>query len=110
MRHVVQWTPPQTAKPGGPGYTTIATDPDAPTKIFIEHSKFKRFAGPHFPWQNMLEVMLPERGLEPGDTVRVTYGDTSGGSPGMRIQPFASPSIARLADTPPVVGSVSTDI
>jgi hypothetical protein len=39
----------------------------------------------------MVEVKLPERGLAPGETMRITYGDTSGGSPGMRVQPFDEP-------------------
>lgn len=91
MRHVVQWTPPQTEKPEEIGYLTVKTDPPVPTSIYIEYQGTpgpKRLSGAHFPWQNMIEVTLPERGLDPGDTIRVTYGDRSGGSRGIRVQPF----------------------
>ena len=31
---------------------------------------------------------MPVQGLAEGETIRVTYGDRRGGSPGMRVQPF----------------------
>jgi hypothetical protein len=41
----------------------------------------------YFPWQHIVAVGLPE-GLRAGETIRVTYGDKRGGSPGIQVQPF----------------------
>ncbi len=89
MRHLVQWSPPQTNKPDADGYLTVKADGDAPINVYVEFNAFgKRFFHQYHPWQNIVEVTLPERGLEPGQTIRMTYGDRSGGSRGIRIQPF----------------------
>ena len=87
LRHVLNWTPPQTGDPKAAGHFAAKAAGGAPVKIFIP-KKRHHFFGPYFAWQNMVEVTLPERGLEPGQTLRLTYGDRSGGGPGTRIQPF----------------------
>ena len=86
MRHLSQWSPPQTADPQGVGYLTTEAEhgETAKTRIDVRAGFFPQY----FAWHNMVEVTLPERGLEPGETLRVTYGDPSGGSPGIKIQPF----------------------
>ena len=91
MRHVVRWSTPQMEDPKAVGYLAVATSNEAPTNVYIEHDNRKRFFQRYHPWQNIVEVTLPERGLAEGDTIRVTYGDRTGGSPGIRIQPFDEP-------------------
>jgi hypothetical protein len=88
MRHLVQWSSPQIDKPEAEGYLTARSDPGVPLKVYIEFGTFKRFFQRYHPWQNMVEVTLPEKGLEEGDKIRITFGDRTGGSPGMRVQPF----------------------
>jgi len=86
MRHLCQWSPPQTEDPQGVGYLTVTASNGAPVKVSVDFRR--RFFLPYFAWHNMVEVILPERGLAPGETIRLTYGDRSGGSPGIRVQPF----------------------
>jgi len=86
FRHVAEWSPPQTSDPKAVGYLTVRTKGDVPVKVDVDFRG--RFFLQHFAWQNMVEVMLPERGLGAGETIRVTYGDRSEGSPGIRVQPF----------------------
>ncbi|UCD29519.1 MAG: DUF3604 domain-containing protein, partial [Planctomycetota bacterium] len=86
MRHVARWTFPQTEKPNADGYLTVKTTDNAPTEITVGY-KSSPFFGQYHPWQNIVEIKLP-RGLAPQETVRVTYGDKSGGSRGIRTQPF----------------------
>lgn len=86
FRHLSNWSPPQTSDPTAEGFTTI----EAPDKQAVRTTvdfRNKYFAE-YFAWHNMIEVLLPERGLEPGETLRINLGDTSRGSPGMRVQPF----------------------
>ena len=42
----------------------------------------------YFPWQNIVEVVVVEQGLQPGEAMRITYGDRTHGSPGFLTQPF----------------------
>ena len=86
MRHLCQWSPPQTEDPQGVGYLNVTTSNDAPVKVSVDLRR--RFFLPYFAWHNMVEVILPERGLTPGETIRLTYGDRAQGSPGIRVQPF----------------------
>ncbi|NQT38950.1 MAG: DUF3604 domain-containing protein, partial [Planctomycetes bacterium] len=87
MRHLLNWTRPQTGDRKAPGYFTVKTPDGQPAKIDTGKAP-RSFFGQYFAWQNMVEVILPERGMRPGETLRLTYGDRSGGSPGVRIQPF----------------------
>lgn len=84
-RHVHNWTRPQTEDPTQEGYISVRTSNGIPVSVAVEVKEaFRVF----FPWQHMVIVTLPESGLSEGDSIRVTYGDRSGGSPGMRVQPF----------------------
>jgi len=85
LRHLSQWSVPQTKDPKAIGYFTAKAAGDQPVKIAVDFRS--RFFGQYFAWQHMVEVLLPERGLRPGETLELVYGDTSGGSPGMRVQP-----------------------
>ena len=93
MRHVVRWSPPQTKSPKAVGYLTVKTPEGVTAKVDVGYGIGRsRFFREYFPWQNVVEVALPDRPLRPGQTIRVTYGDRTGGSPGIRIQPFDEPS------------------
>jgi len=81
--------PYQTSKPKAENYITISSsNPQA------------RFKAGETPWFGMhggfrssqptLAFTLTSGTLESGDTVSVTYGDTSGGSIGMRLPSFSS--------------------
>jgi hypothetical protein len=86
LRHVSQWTRPQTKDLRAPGYLTVKTTGDVPVNIVADFGR--RFFLEHFAWHTWVEVTPPERGLAAGETVRVTLGDRRGGSPGIRVQPF----------------------
>jgi hypothetical protein len=89
MRHLLNWTVPQMDKPAAPGYLTVRAGRDLPTQVYIEYNNHRgRFFQQYHPWQNVVEVILPEVGLREGETVELVYGDRSGGSPGIRVQPF----------------------
>ena len=88
MRHLPQWTPPQTKNPQAPGYLTVTTSQNRPVKVYADYGGSRSFFPQYFAWQNMVEVTVAEPGLAPGETLAVTYGDRSGGSPGIRVQPF----------------------
>lgn len=77
----------QATSPQAPNYITAAADGDPPVKIHIPNG-WKEFMTQYFPWQNIIQVTLPERGLEPGQSLRITIGDRRAGSPGMRVQPY----------------------
>ena len=40
------------------------------------------------PWYNGLRITVEGGYMAPGDTITITLGDTSGGSPGYRLQTF----------------------
>lgn len=90
MRHLLNWTPPQTENPKARGYFTAEASGEKPVRVFIPKGG-RHFFGQYFAWQHMVEVTLPEEGLAPGETLRLTYGDRRGGSPGVRVQPFDGP-------------------
>jgi len=86
LRHLSNWSLPQTTDPGAEGFTVVKASAEQRVQITVDF-RSKYFAE-YFAWHNMIEVLLPERGLQPGETIRITLGDRSGGAPGMRVQPF----------------------
>jgi len=65
-----QWSPPQTSDPESPGYTTVRCSRGDALTLRVDA----------VPRDHVVLVRVPEGGpLEPGDTVTLTYGDTSGG-------------------------------
>ena len=42
----------------------------------------------YFPWQRVNEFIVQGDPLRPGDTIEIVFGDRSGGSPGVEIQPM----------------------
>jgi hypothetical protein len=89
MRHVHMWSPPQDQDPKAPGYTTIAVDGRLPVDVVFDFEQRRgQLVWDYFPWQHMIEVRMRENSLLPGQSIRVTLGDTRQGSPGIRVQPF----------------------
>ncbi len=76
--------PYQTTDPAGEGYVTIESDdPDAVFEVGEIMA-----SGPHGGFrapQPALVFRLAEGRIDPGERVTVTYGDTSGGGPGLRF-------------------------
>lgn len=87
MRHIHCWSPPQTKDPTAEGYLTVKTPDGVAAQVAAQPKPDPPFTQ-YFPWQNMVQVKIPEKELAPGETIQITYGDHSGGSPGMRVQPF----------------------
>lgn len=82
----------QTEDPASEGYVTLeTTDADAVFEVDVYMA-----SGPHGGFrapEPALAYRLAEGRLDPGESVTITYGDTSGGGPGIRI---AQTSSARL--------------
>ncbi len=74
----------QTEDPAAEDYITVAsTDPDA---VFEAETIMARGAHGGFRApEPAVAFRLIEGAVDPGETVTVTYGDTSGGGPGLRI-------------------------
>ena len=91
MNHL--WSTVQNEDPKSAGYLSARASNEIPISVSVECNNWsKRFMGPYFPWQNIVEVIVGKPGLKAGQTVEITYGDKSGGSPGFRVQPFDEPS------------------
>lgn len=72
----------QCDQPGMPGYTTAETDGDARITISFVKRYWVR------PWRDAILVRVFDGSLVSGDTVRITLGDQSSGSPGWTLQSF----------------------
>ncbi|MSP13731.1 MAG: DUF3604 domain-containing protein [Chloroflexi bacterium] len=81
-RFVSDWGAPQTENPAAPNYLTATTNGQARLRLHFDPKAYVR------PWQKGLVISIFDAPLEPGETVTITYGDTSGGSPGTRAQTF----------------------
>ncbi len=81
-RHASDWEAPQTVDPQGPNYLTVATSGQAKVRARFDHRGYVR------PWRQALTVQVYDGWLAPGETITITYGDTSEGSPGARAQTF----------------------
>ncbi|MGD9866495.1 MAG: DUF3604 domain-containing protein [Hyphomicrobiales bacterium] len=86
FRFASDQTPPQFTDPGAAGYTTIAASNGA----VLEH----RFdvKGNVRPWDKCIYIKVVQGYLKKGDTITIVLGDTSQGSPGMRVQTFCESS------------------
>jgi hypothetical protein len=91
MNHL--WSTVQNEDLRSVGYLSVISSNDIPISVSVECGNWsKRFMGPYFPWQNIVEVIIGKPGLKAGQTVDIVYGDKSGGSPGFKVQPFDEPS------------------
>ncbi|MCP5119546.1 MAG: DUF3604 domain-containing protein, partial [bacterium] len=77
----------QTTNPRMENYLTYRTSTGAALdwKVYGGRDQPSVFGGFH-PWQRVNAFTLTGDALAPGDSIEVTIGDTSGGSPGVRVQ------------------------
>ncbi len=85
-RFATDWGFPQTEDPTAPDYLTVISNGPA-----LLQARFDQKGGVR-PWRKCLIIDVVDDGLWPGDEVTITYGDTSGGSPGARAQTFCEDS------------------
>jgi SAM-dependent methyltransferase len=96
LRHVCQWTPPQTGDPAAPGFTTVSARNGGQFAVV----GWNAVADPGdlfltmFPWQHVIDIRPVDRGLDAGEALEIVYGNTDQGSPGVRIQCFEEPDFA----------------
>ncbi len=81
-RFATDWGKPQFQDPSAPDYATVATDGRASLRARFDMKTGLR------PWRKGTVVDVEDDGLRPGEHVFITFGDTSGGSPGSRAQTF----------------------
>ena len=81
---------PQTREPVRARYLTARADGGAPLDVSVPNG-WKVFFTQYFPWQNIVQVTVGDPGLAPGRSIRLTYGDRSGGGPGFPVQSFDEP-------------------
>lgn len=73
----------QTSDPAAPNYVTARSSGDGRLQL-----KYDRRGGQR-PWGETLTVSQQGGYLKPGETIDITIGDTSGGSPGLLMPTFA---------------------
>ncbi len=69
--------------PAEPNFLTYSTSSGAPLRWRSDNS-----VPAYFPWQRVNEFILDGPSLREGDWIEVVFGDRSGGSPGVEIQPM----------------------
>lgn len=82
QRMVSDWEIPQFDQPAASGYTTVTTTGPAQLRPYYHRKAYDR------PWSTCLVIDIYDGSLAPGDTVTITLGDQSQGSPGIRAQTF----------------------
>ena len=75
-------TSPQFTDPKAPGYTTVTASNNAKLEVRYDPKGNVR------PWDRTLYIKIVNGFMKEGDTITVVFGDTSGGSPGTRLQTF----------------------
>ncbi len=86
FRFASDQTRPQFENPEGPNYTTIVASNSAVLQYHYDPKGNVR------PWDRTLYIKVVRGFLREGDTITVTFGDRSKGSPGMRLQTFCEDS------------------
>ena len=79
-RFASDWARPQTSDPVAENYLTARTTAAARLDVQYRFKAFQR------PWYHVAWVDVLDGDIAPGDEIVLTYGDTSGGSPGHRAQ------------------------
>ena len=78
---------PQFDDPAAPNYCSVSWSTPDPCRLV---ARYDRALGVR-PWKRTLALRVHDQAIRPGDTVTVTLGDRSGGSPGVRGQTYAGP-------------------
>ncbi len=86
MRTASNWGMPQFEQPDKANYVTVSTTGQAKLHPSYDPRGHVR------PWPKALTIRVYDGSLFPGDTVAITFGDTSGGGPGARAQTFPEDS------------------
>jgi hypothetical protein len=96
LRHVCQWTPPQTSRPHAPGFTTVSAAGGGSFSVvgWDANPDARDVFGCMFPWQHVIDIGPIDRAVEPGEQIEIIYGNPDGGSPGVRIQFFEEEAFA----------------
>lgn len=81
-RFASDWERPQFDDPDAPAYTTVTTTGEASVRAHYDPKSHVR------PWMKCVVIDVYDGCLSPGDTVTITFGDRSQGSPGIRAQSF----------------------
>ena len=81
-RDVSDWQYPQFDDPAAPAYASVLTDGPATLRPRFEKQRYVR------PWRLCVTVDVFDDSLREGDTITLTIGDPTGGSPGSRAQTF----------------------
>ena len=84
-RFVSDWGVPQTSDSRAPNYMSISTTGKARVRARYDPKAHVR------PWQKAITIYVDDGFLTEGDTVTLTLGDTSDGSPGTTAQTFCEP-------------------
>lgn len=87
FRAVEDFDSPQTCHPAGQNYLTVSTTGDAELSAEYEERVFVR------PWFRAVCVRVRDGYLREGDRVVLTFGDSSGGGPGQRMQTMAEANV-----------------
>ena len=82
FRFAADQTRPQFDDPKGPNFTTVTASNNAVLEYRYDPKGNIR------PWDRTLYIKVVRGFMKKGDTITVTFGDTSQGSPGMRLQTF----------------------
>ncbi|MFQ5937452.1 MAG: DUF3604 domain-containing protein [Acidiferrobacterales bacterium] len=82
FRFATDQSRPQFEDPARVGYTTIAASNNAVLQYHYDPKGNVR------PWDRTLYIKVVKGFLREGDTITICFGDTTGGSPGMRLQTF----------------------
>jgi hypothetical protein len=88
MRHMQHLAcKPQVTDPEHPGYASLAGRHRDALKLDIPGRDVFPI-GRFFPWQHIVRATVVDDALKPGSVIDIVLGDTSGGGPGMQVQPF----------------------
>lgn len=82
FRFFGDWGGFQMNDPSAPNYVTAITSLGTHPKLDFQRIGHSR------PWMKALTVGISGGYLSEGDTITITFGDTSGGSPGFKMQTF----------------------
>lgn len=81
-RYSNDWGRLQTDDPAAANYITARASNGS--KLSLDYQN----GGEQRPWYRSLTITVRGDGLYEGDTITITYGDRSGGSPGLKLQTF----------------------
>ena len=70
---------PQFDAPAAPNYTTVVASNGAKLDVWVDRINIR-------PWANALVIRVGRGYLKSGDTITITLGNRSKGSPGLRLQ------------------------